>query len=170
MIFGWVMPLLFGVVANALLPTAVGVSDLVLPRLNSAGLWLLLDAALLLLLCQTIPSPIGWTIYPPLSANESVGVDYAIISLHVAGISSIALAINLLTTTYSVYQARLPWRSISLVMWATSVANVLLVLTLPALAAAITMLLLDRRVNSGYYSVDHGGEPVLYQHLFWFFG
>ena len=55
-------------------------------------------------------------------------------------------------------------------MWATSVANVLLVLTLPALAAAITMLLLDRRVNSGYYSVDHGGEPVLYQHLFWFFG
>lgn len=170
MIFGWVMPLLFGVIANALLPTAVGVSDLVLPRVNSVGLWLLLDAVLLLLVCQVIPAPVGWTIYPPLSAVEGAGVDWCIISLHIAGVSSIVLAINLLTTTYCTYQARLPWRAISLVFWSTSVANVLLVLTLPALAAAITMLLLDRRVNTGFYSVEHGGEPILYQHLFWFFG
>ena len=170
MIFAWVMPLLFGVIANAMLPTFVGISDLLLPRLNSVGMWLLLDSVVLLLECQAIPSPIGWTMYVPLSLHEGAGVDWAIISLHLAGMSSLILAINLLTTTYCSYQARLPWRAISLVMWSTNVANVLLVLTLPALAAAITMLLLDRRLNTGYYCVEHGGDPILYQHIFWFFG
>lgn len=112
----------------------------------------------------------GWTVYPPLSLFENAGVDQAIIGLHMAGLSSLVLAINLITTTYTAYSMRLPWRLINLSVWSTNVANLLLIVTLPALAAAITMLLLDRRVNSGFYSVQHGGDPLLYQHLFWFFG
>ncbi len=171
MIFLVLMPILFGVIANGLTPQLFGLSDLLFPRLNSAGAWLLLSSFALLLLTPIVgDAPYGWTLYPPLSETVPVSGDTGIFSLHLAGASSIALAINLLVCTYLCGATNIRWRECSLPMQATSVANFLLVLTLPALAGGITLLLLDRNVNAGYYVASLDGDPSLYQQIFWFFG
>lgn len=170
MIFFFVMPMLIGRFGNWLIPLMVGTPDMAWPRLNNFSFWLLAPSVMCLL-HRLFQGGIGsgWTMYPPLSRNESQ-MDAMIFSLHLARLSSIFGAINFITTFrlmgpkgYCIY-------NLHLYLWCMGVTTFMLLTTLPVLAAAITMILFDRHFNSAFFNVTGGGDPILFQHLFWFFG
>jgi cytochrome c oxidase subunit I len=173
MVFLVIVPILAGF-ANFVVPLMIGARDMAFPRLNAFSYWAFLLGGVTLyssFFAKGGPADTGWTIYPPFSVRQDeVGVDILILSLHILSIASLAGAINFLATIHNMRTPGMTWMRLPLFVWTIEVYAALLLAVLPALSAGLTMLLLDRQAGTHFFLPDEGGNAVLYQHVFWFFG
>ena len=172
MIFGAVMPAFVGL-ANWMIPMMIGCSDLALPRVNNWGFWILPFAFTILLSTLFVPGgapAAGWTMYPPLSLQTSNAFPMLIFSVHLMGISSITGAINVVVTILNMRAPGMTLLKMPLFVWTWLITAYLLIATMPVLAGAVTMLLTDKYFGTSFFSASGGGDPVMFQHIFWFFG
>ncbi len=172
MVFGAVMPAFTGL-ANWQIPMMIGAPDMALPRLNNWSFWLLPPAATLLVISLFVPGggpDAGWTLYPPLSTQTGMGMDFTILSVHMLGMSSILGSINIIATIFNMRAPGMTLMKMPLFPWTWLVTAFLLLASIPVLAGAVTMLLTDRHFGTHFFDAAGGGDPVLFQHVFWFFG
>ncbi len=173
MVFLFVVPMMTGF-ANYIVPLQIGARDMAFPRLNALSYWLFLGGAIVFYSSLFFEPPeAGWTSYTPLSAeaySPSGGIDAWIFLIHLTGISSIIGAINLYVTIANMRAPGMGWSRLPLFCWAVLSFAILLILALPSVAAGVTLLLTDRHFGTHFYDPTQGGSPLLWQHLFWFFG
>ena len=172
MIFGAIMPAFVGF-ANWMIPLQIGASDMAFARMNNFSFWLLPVGAILLTTSFFVPggaNASGWTMYAPLSLQMGPGMDFAIFAVHILGASSIMGAINIIVTILNMRAPGMTLMKMPLFCWSWLVTAYLLLAVMPVLAAAVTMLLTDRHFGTHFFNAAGGCDPVLYQHVFWFFG
>ncbi|MFA7664985.1 MAG: cytochrome c oxidase subunit I [Burkholderiaceae bacterium] len=172
MVFGAIMPAFVGF-ANWQIPMMIGASDMAFARMNNFSFWLLPAAALLLVISYFVPggaSAAGWTLYAPLSTQMGPGQDLGIFAVHIFGASSIMGAINIVTTVLNMRAPGMSLMRMPMFVWTWLITAYLLIAVMPVLAGAITMLLTDRHFGTAFFNAAAGGDPVMYQHIFWFFG
>jgi cytochrome c oxidase subunit 1 len=173
MVFGAVMPAFTGL-ANWMIPMMIGAPDMALPRMNNWSFWILPFAFLILLLSLFMPGggpDFGWTFYAPLSttySNDSTAL--FVFSVHIMGISSIMGAINVIVTIWNMRAPGMTWMKMPLFVWTWFITAFLLIMVMPVLAGAVTMVLTDKYFGTSFFDAAGGGDPVLFQHIFWFFG
>ncbi|WP_411837168.1 cytochrome c oxidase subunit 1 [Paracoccus sp. ME4] len=178
MMFFVVIPALFGGFGNYFMPLQIGAPDMSFPRMNNLSYWLYVAGLMLGIASllapggnQQLGSGVGWVLYPPLSTTEGgYSMDLAIFAVHVSGASSIVGAINIITTFLNMRAPGMTLFKVPLFAWSVFITAWLILLALPVLAGAITMLLMDRNFGTNFFNPAGGGDPVLYQHILWFFG
>lgn len=175
MIFVFIMPVAIGFYGNYLIPLLIGTSELSMPRMNGISFWMLMVGIVIFIISNVLmnkPISSGWTLYPPLSTRDAdnigVNIDLSLLVVHVLGFSSTIGSVNYITTNKYSRHIGLTLLNINIYNFSIIVTSILLIGSLPILGVAITGLLLDRNINSNIYDIT--GDPVLYQHLFWFFG
>jgi cytochrome c oxidase subunit 1 len=172
MVFGAIMPAFVGF-ANWQIPMMIGASDMAFARMNNFSFWLMPPAALLLMGSFFVPggaTAAGWTLYAPLSVQMGVGMDMTIFAIHILGASSIMGSINIITTILNMRAPGMTLMKMPMFVWTWLITAYLLIAVMPVLAGAITMLLTDRHFGTSFFNAAGGGDPVMYQHIFWFFG
>jgi cytochrome c oxidase subunit 1 len=172
MVFGAIMPAFVGF-ANWLIPMQIGAPDMAFARMNNWSFWLLIPAALLLMISFFVPggaTAAGWTLYAPLSTQMGLGMDLGIFALHIMGASSIMGSINIVTTILNMRAPGMTLMKMPMFCWTWLITAYLLIAVMPVLAGCITMVLTDRHFGTSFFNAAGGGDPVMYQHIFWFFG
>ena len=172
MVFGAIMPAFVGF-ANWLIPMQIGAPDMAFPRMNNLSFWLLPPAALLLIGAQFVPgggAGVGWTLYAPLSTQAGPAMDLTIFAIHILGMSSIMGSINIITTILNMRAPGMTLMKMPMFCWTWLITAYLLIAVMPVLAGAITMTLTDRHFGTSFFNPAAGGDPVMFQHIFWFFG
>src|SRR6187551_1405724 len=172
MVFGAIMPAFVGF-ANWQIPMMIGAPDMAFARMNNWSFWLLPPAATLLVVSFFVPGgapAAGWTIYAPLSTQMGPGMDLGIFALHIMGASSIMGSINIVTTILNMRAPGMTLMKMPLFVWTWLITAYLLIAVMPVLAGAITMVLTDRHFGTNFFNAAGGGDPVMFQHIFWFFG
>jgi len=172
MVFGAIMPGFVGF-ANWQIPLMIGAPDMAFARMNNWSFWLLPPAAILLVGSFLVPggaTAAGWTLYAPLSVQMGPGMDMAIFALHIMGASSIMGSINIITTILNMRAPGMSLMRMPLFAWGWLITAYLLIAVMPVLAGAVTMVLTDRHLDTHFFNPAGGGDPVMFQHIFWFFG
>jgi cytochrome c oxidase subunit 1 len=172
MVFGAIMPAFVGF-ANWMIPMMIGAPDMAFARMNNWSFWLLPPAGILLTASMFVPggaAGTGWTLYPPLSIQMGIGMDMAIFAVHILGMSSIMGSINIVTTILNLRAPGMTLMRMPMFCWTWLITGFLLIAVMPVLAGAVTMILTDRHFGTSFFSAAGGGDPVLFQHIFWFFG
>ena len=172
MVFGAIMPAFVGF-ANWMIPLQIGAADMAFARMNNFSFWLLVPAALMLTISFFVPggaTAAGWTLYAPLSIQMGPGMDLAIFAMHLMGASSIMGSINIVVTILNMRAPGMTLMKMPMFCWTWLITAYLLIAVMPVLAGAITMILTDRHFGTSFFNAAGGGDPVMYQHIFWFFG